>query len=181
VVDAERRGEVLAAADLAERGLEEHPDDVALRYHSVLALARAGSTAQAASRFAAYGLGDLDDGEVQALGARIAKDVALGAHGDERRRVALESAERYAEIFACTGAYYPGVNAATMHLVAGRPRASRTIARRVLDALNIQSDELGDPSEVEVRMARAMTLAQSSLSPVAVLLTRSLMWEEPAP
>jgi len=60
VVDAERRGEVLAAADLAERGLEEHPDDVALRYHSVLALARAGSTAQAASRFAAYRLGDLD-------------------------------------------------------------------------------------------------------------------------
>jgi len=31
VVAAERRGEVLAASDLAERGLEEHPDDVALQ------------------------------------------------------------------------------------------------------------------------------------------------------
>jgi hypothetical protein len=28
-------------------------------------------------------------------------------------------------------------------------------------------------------MAHAMTLAQSSLSPVALLLQRDLMWEEP--
>jgi sulfopyruvate decarboxylase subunit alpha len=53
--------------------------------------------------------------------------------------------------------------------------------RRVLDALNIQHDSLCAPDEVEVKVDRAMTLAQSSLSPVAVLLTRSLMWEEPAP
>ena len=51
--------------------------------------------------------------------------------------------------------------------------------RRVLDALNIQRDELRIPDEVEPKIARAMTLAQSSLSPVAVLLTRDLMWEEP--
>ena len=53
--------------------------------------------------------------------------------------------------------------------------------RRVLDALNIQRDELRTPDEVEDKVARAMTLAQSSLSPVAVLLTRELMWEEPPP
>ena len=52
--------------------------------------------------------------------------------------------------------------------------------RRVLDALNIQHDELHAPEEVEPRLQRAMTLAQSSLSPVAVLLERELMWEEPA-
>ena len=51
--------------------------------------------------------------------------------------------------------------------------------RRVLDALNIQYDELRSPHEVEPRLSRAMTLAQASLAPVAVLLTRSLMWEEP--
>src|SRR4051794_35934666 len=134
-VDAERRGELLDAADLAERGLEEHPGNVSLQYRSVLALARAGSTGEAAGRFAAYGLGELDDGEVQALGARIAKDVALGARGRERQRLALESAERYAAIFDRTGAYYPGVNAATMHLVADRRSVSRSIASRVLDAL----------------------------------------------
>jgi sulfopyruvate decarboxylase subunit alpha len=53
------------------------------------------------------------------------------------------------------------------------------VTRRVLDALNIQRDELRTPEEVEQKLARAMTLAQSSLSPVAVLLTRELMWEEP--
>ena len=49
-----------------------------------------------------------------------------------------------------------------------------------LDALNIQRDELRTPEEVAPKLHRAMTLAQSSLAPVAVLLTRELMWEEPA-
>ena len=53
--------------------------------------------------------------------------------------------------------------------------------RRVLDALNIQWTELHAPEEAEPRISKAMTLAHSSLSPVAVLLTRDLMWEEPAP
>jgi sulfopyruvate decarboxylase subunit alpha len=53
--------------------------------------------------------------------------------------------------------------------------------RRVLDALGIVHDELRHPDEVPVKVDRAMTLAQSSLSPVALLMTRSLMWEEPTP
>src|SRR6516164_4511052 len=50
----ERRGELLAAFDLAERGLSEHPDDTALKHRAVLALARAGATEEAARRFAEY-------------------------------------------------------------------------------------------------------------------------------
>ncbi len=52
--------------------------------------------------------------------------------------------------------------------------------RRMLDALNIVRDDLVRREDVEKRVARAMTLAQSSLSPVALLLTRELMWEETA-
>jgi sulfopyruvate decarboxylase subunit alpha len=52
--------------------------------------------------------------------------------------------------------------------------------RRVLDALNVVHDELRHPDEVAPKVDRAMTLAQSSLSPVALLMARSLMWEEPA-
>src|SRR5438270_11207797 len=52
--------------------------------------------------------------------------------------------------------------------------------RRVLDALGIVHDDLREPREVPVKVGRAMTLAHSSLSPVALLLTRPLMWEEPA-
>jgi sulfopyruvate decarboxylase subunit alpha len=51
--------------------------------------------------------------------------------------------------------------------------------RPVLDALHIAHDDLSRPQDVEPKMAQAMALAQSSLSPVALLLQRDLMWEEP--
>jgi sulfopyruvate decarboxylase subunit alpha len=51
--------------------------------------------------------------------------------------------------------------------------------RRVLDALTIQHVEVSSSDDAERTVSKAMTLAQSSLSPVAVLLTRDLMWEEP--
>ena len=51
--------------------------------------------------------------------------------------------------------------------------------RPVLDALHIAHDDLARPDEVGPKVAKAMTLAQSSLSPVALLLNRDLMWEEP--
>ena len=52
--------------------------------------------------------------------------------------------------------------------------------RRALDALGIMRDDLTTAEEVDRRVAKAMALAQSSLSPVALLLSRDLMWEEPA-
>ena len=52
--------------------------------------------------------------------------------------------------------------------------------RRVLDALNLVYDELSRPQEVAAKVDRALTLAQASLAPVALLMTRSLLWEEPA-
>jgi sulfopyruvate decarboxylase subunit alpha len=51
--------------------------------------------------------------------------------------------------------------------------------RRVLDALTIQYDGLSRPDEVQPKVAKAMALAHSSLSPVALLLNRDLMWEDP--
>jgi sulfopyruvate decarboxylase subunit alpha len=53
--------------------------------------------------------------------------------------------------------------------------------RRVLDALNVVWDELRWPEEVEAKVRKGLTLANSSLSPVALLLSRDLMWEEPSP
>jgi sulfopyruvate decarboxylase subunit alpha len=52
--------------------------------------------------------------------------------------------------------------------------------RPVLDALGIVTDELRDPATVGHQVSRGMTVAESSLSPVALLLTRDLMWEAPA-
>lgn len=137
----ERRGELLTAFDLAQCGLDEHPDDVRLKHRAVLALARAGATEEAARHFELYGLDAVDDEDVAALRARIAKDVALGSDEPTRTREAARAAELYHEIFARTGGYYPLVNAATLSLVAGHADAARERAGLVLDALSRSGDD----------------------------------------
>src|SRR6202521_3709711 len=131
----ERRGELLSAFDLAERGLAEHPHDVWLKHRAVLALARAGATEQAARRFEEYGLSavEREEEDVAGLRARIAKDVALAAAGERRRHEARRAATAYGAIFARTGGYYPAVNAATLSLLGGDPKRARELARRVLE------------------------------------------------
>lgn len=52
------------------------------------------------------------------------------------------------------------------------------VTRAVLDALRIPCVELKKPNHVVRRVEQAQILAEASLKPVAVLLTRDLMWEE---
>ena len=47
----------------------------------------------------------------------------------------------------------------------------------MLKSLGIPFDYLNDPQHVERQITEAQTLAESSLSPVALLLSRQLMWE----
>jgi sulfopyruvate decarboxylase subunit alpha len=47
----------------------------------------------------------------------------------------------------------------------------------VLKALDIPYDYLANPKDVERQISEAQTLAESSLTPVALLLSRQLMWE----
>ena len=49
--------------------------------------------------------------------------------------------------------------------------------RPILDALGIVTDELSEPATVQLQVARVMALAEASSAPVALLLTRDLMWE----
>jgi class 3 adenylate cyclase len=154
VMAAERRGELLSAFDLAEQGLEEHPGDVLLQHRAVLALARAGATEHAAERFEQYGLADVDTEDVRALEARIAKDAALAAEGNERRLLALRSAALYEAIFADTQGHHPGINAATLRLIGGDGEGSQRLARLVLELLDRSGDEAyyGAASEAEAHL-----------------------------
>src|SRR6266446_8909925 len=52
------------------------------------------------------------------------------------------------------------------------------VTEPLLRAMNIPYSFLDAPASVEKRIAQAHTLAESSLQPVALLLTRDLMWEE---
>lgn len=52
------------------------------------------------------------------------------------------------------------------------------VTRRVLDALGIVRDDLIEADRVPGQVRKAAALASASLSPVALLLSRDLMWEE---
>ena len=157
VLDAERRGELLSAVDLAERGLEQHPEDLWLRHRAVLALARSGSTGEAARRFTEYGLLDrvADEEDIGALAARIGKDEALAA-GDEQ--MAHAAADAYAAVYSRTGGYYPAINAATLYLVAGRKDAAENLASEVLALLGEQGGgsywEAASEAEAQLLLGR---------------------------
>jgi class 3 adenylate cyclase len=135
VKDAERRGELLTAVDLAEQGLAERPEDLWLKHRAVLALARAGATEEAARRFERYGLQTTEEEDIAALGARIAKDIALETTANGRRAETVRALDLYRAIHARTGGYYAAINAATLSLVAGEPEQARLLARAALDAL----------------------------------------------
>jgi sulfopyruvate decarboxylase subunit alpha len=52
------------------------------------------------------------------------------------------------------------------------------VTEPLLNTLSIPFERLDDPAQVARRIAKAQTLAEASLKPVALLLGRDLMWEE---
>jgi adenylate cyclase len=127
-------GNYLAAYDSARGFLDGGLDDPHVQYLSVLALARSGASDRA--RVAAADLDRLTAGtsdlalaeDIAALGARLEKDRALRSVGTRRSAVAAIAARRYEELYRRTGSAYPGINAATMWLIAGDRPASRRLA-----------------------------------------------------
>jgi class 3 adenylate cyclase/tetratricopeptide (TPR) repeat protein len=158
VLEAERRGELLSAFDLADRGLVDYPDDGWLKHRAVLALARTGSTAEAARRFDDYGLRGSDEEDASALGARLEKDVALAAEGAVREEHLVAASDAYEAIFARSRGYYPAINAATLLLLRGEDERSRELAERVL--------ELVDPTDESYYGAATIAEAQLLLGDV---------------
>jgi len=169
VREQERRGELLTAFDLAERGLVQHPQDTGLKHRAVLALARAGATQEATRRFEEYGLDAVAEEDVSALRARLAKDAALGAEAVERGRLAAQAAGLYHAIFTRTGGYYPAINAASLWLIAGHRARSRELARTVLSLIGPRSDSYYEiATEAEARLLLGETTgAQDALARAA--------------
>ena len=132
-------GDHLLAYDVAMRGLDERPQDPALKHAAVLALARSGATAKARERYVELGLGKVPRADVSpslyidiaSLDARIAKDLALAAGAEDRKQLLAEAARRYRNVFDETDEYYPGVNAATLALLAGHATEADALAASV--------------------------------------------------
>ncbi|HJU20512.1 MAG TPA: adenylate/guanylate cyclase domain-containing protein [Stellaceae bacterium] len=146
---AEREGELFRACDIAMQGLAEHPDAPRLKHRAILCLASTGATRQAIEKFAALDLDKAARGtcsanlrlEIANLKARLAKDDALARAGEERRERLREAADLYQAAYAeeCAAgnpeAYYPGVNAATLRLLAGDRQRAMELAGAVLEHL----------------------------------------------
>ena len=82
----EGSGKPLRSHDAAMRGLDRYPDDLWLKHRAVLALARSGATEMGRRRYREFGLDGHADEDVAALGARLDKDLAWLADGEECRR-----------------------------------------------------------------------------------------------
>ena len=115
-------------------------DIVGLKHLACLSLARTGATAAARHLYDECGLcAPLDASlpeklvvDVEALAARIAKDEALADRGHERRDKLRRAAELYEHAHRRSGDPYPGVNAATLRLLAGDLAEAEQNARSVL-------------------------------------------------
>ena len=129
-------GDQLLAYDVCVQGLEENPEDPALKHAAVLALARSGATLQARQLYRELALHTVPRNavsralqiDIAALDARITKDLALAASARERNLLLTEAAARYRQIFDETGDYYPAINAATLLRLAGNTAEARALA-----------------------------------------------------
>ena len=127
------RGDLIAAYDIASSAIAEGDDCGAVRHRQVLALARMGDTERAMELFTAYGLDRSDDPHERAAGARLLKDRALALPEGEARQEALRQAHgAYLAIYRDSGDSFPGINAATLALLAGEAAQARSLAERLL-------------------------------------------------
>ena len=131
-----KQSEFLKAYDLANTALRAHPDDRHLQHRAVLALARIGAPERAQARFVELGLDKIqDDEEILALAARLQKDLAFalpqGLRGAKLASAALAYEQAY---HSGGGGYFPAINVASLHLMAGASQEALDWANRA-DAL----------------------------------------------
>jgi hypothetical protein len=128
-----RRGEILAAYDIAHAALEAGEGSREVAYTAVLCLARAGAVDFARDEYVRLGLVEAHDhADAVALGGRLLKDVALAARGPRRIAFAKASLRRYDALSERFGGLYGAINAATLTLVAGDRAGAAARAAAVL-------------------------------------------------
>ena len=171
VEQAERflqQGEPLLAYNVAETGLQRWPGHVRLRQLQALSLARTGDIERANRILAELAAGGLDDTETLGVLARTHKDLGMRAQDPALRARHLEAAFRlYERAYAASrqrgaaaGAFYAGINAATVAVLRGELDEARWIAAEVSDVCNGAVGAATDPATEYWRQA---TLGEAAL------------------
>lgn len=126
------RGDLIGAYDITVSAIADGDESGEIRHRQVLALARMGDIERAMERFASYGLDRSGDPHQRAIGARLLKDRALAADGPARQAALDAAFEAYHAIYRDSGDSFPGINAATLALLAGDEERARDLARVLL-------------------------------------------------
>lgn len=147
VRDALASGDLFGAYDAASRAVMDGDESEEIRHQQALALARMGDTERALALFRAYGLDQSRQPHRRALGARLLKDAALATGKPEDLRAAYQA---YRTIFDKSRDSYPGINAASLALLAGEADEARTLARRILRLKKVK-----DPADYYCAATRA--------------------------
>jgi hypothetical protein len=127
------RGDLIAAYDLTMSAIGEGDESSEVRHLQILALARMGDTERAMDLFTAHGLDRSADPHERAAGARLLKDRALALADGAGRCDALSKAfEAYHAIYLESGDAFPGINAATLALLAGEEKRAGELAAALL-------------------------------------------------
>ena len=147
----ERRdsGDLLGVHDLTidkltldDGELDQSGDHLNLKHLAVLSLARSGALRQAEILFKKLGLARfVHEHKIKTLQTRLLKDRALGLKGRDRLSALKNVADRYNASYKETGDPYPGINAATMYLIAGDEKSAGALAARILEEQQGASDQ----------------------------------------
>lgn len=122
-IRAMETGHPSLAYEILKTGLARNPGHPELTYRTVLALARCRTTQTAADMMNKL-LHDLDKSDpitcdVYSLAGRLAKDRwEMTSDPSEKTRLAWESTANYKCAYKISNDYYPGINAATMSIIA---------------------------------------------------------------
>lgn len=122
--------------EILKEGLSHNPKHPELTYRAALALARCRSTQTAADMINQL-LEDLPESDpitcdVFSLAGRLAKDRwEMTSDPTEKTRMAWESTANYKRAYKLSNDYYPGINAATMSIIAGDDAFGKELAAKI--------------------------------------------------
>lgn len=132
--------------DICKKALIFYPKDLKLKYKAALALARGGSS-KLAEEYVKDLLSQLKKKDpllpdVLSLAGRLAKDQYEKIPNGKKKKVkAAQAAEYYEKAFHLSGDYFPGINAASMSILANKKKHARTLAEMVLKNLSSPKNE----------------------------------------
>lgn len=127
------QGECLKAYDLATSCPNDADNHEECQYLTVLSLARSGATLSAQKLFDEFGFANSNNEDYAALGARLAKDIALNeVDGIERIKQLKQAAKQYHDVFKRTGGFYTAINAASLYKLSGKTSLANDLARQTL-------------------------------------------------